>query len=364
MRAKNESYFQDRENRKLLMLFYLFLGLSALGLGFVFRFYFWPFLFAIIFYMALRSVFERLVELVKFRGVAALLMISLIVLVILIPVFMLLVSMADQAFELYRFIQHRYTPEILNQWIMKAPVLGIIDNTFHIGRGELVAKGVEFLKTASLGVFSNLTGVVTFSMVFFLDFFFMLLIMFFLFKDAYRFEGNFYAIMPFPDDIEKDVVDRLREVIKILLAGNLFIMTLQGMMVGIGLSIAGFRAPLLWGSIAAILSLIPVIGTSIVWLPGVVYLMLTGRFLMALFVGLWCMIWYLLLENLLKPNVFGKKLNFHPLVFFFLLLGSLQSFGLPGVVIGPMLLTLFYSLWEIYRMLNSYSPPPPPDEEE
>lgn len=105
---------------------------------------------------------------------------------------------------------------------------------------------------------------------------------------------------------------------------------------------------------AALLSLIPVIGTSLVWLPAVVYLVVTGAYLKALFLGVWCLAWYLLLENLVKPKAFGKKLNFNPVIFFFLLIGGIQAFGLPGVFIGPLILTLFYSLWEIYKMLEAY----------
>jgi len=111
----------------------------------------------------------------------------------------------------------------------------------------------------------------------------------------------------------------------------------------------------LWGSIAAIFSLIPVIGTSFVWLPASLYLLAIGSPVKALIIALWCLGWYLLLENVLKPVVFGEKLKFHPLILFFLLLGSLQTFGLPGIIIGPIMLTLFFSFWEMYKILDSYT---------
>jgi len=62
----------------------------------------------------------------------------------------------------------------------------------------------------------------------------------------------------------------------------------------------------------------------------------------------------MVLENLVKPKIFGDRLNFHPLLFFFLLLGSIQAFNLPGVIIGPIILSLFYSFWEIYKILDDY----------
>jgi len=183
----------------------------------------------------------------------------------------------------------------------------------------------------------------------------MMLILFFLFKDAYNFEAAVYRILPLPIDLEEDIVQKLKDVIYTLMLGNLLIMTLQGFMVGLGLFIAGIGTPLVWGTAAAILSLIPVIGTSLIWIPASIYLFATGNYAMSIFVAAWSFIWYMILENLVKPKVFGDRLNFHPLLFFFLLLGSISSFGLPGVIIGPIVLSLFYSFWEIYKVIDDYT---------
>ncbi len=355
MLEKRDSYFLLKEDIKLKRLFLILFGLVLFGLGFIYRYYLWPLLFALIFYLALRAFYERLVAIVRSRTIGSAVMILLIVLLILIPLFFLLLSLTNQTYELYLYAQQHFDPGRVNDWISRSAVVTFIDTKLHISRGEIIAKIMNVIQQTSLAVFSNLTGVLTFSVHLAVDFFFMLLILFFLFKDAYRFEKSFYRVLPFPDDIEKDVVDRLKEVIRILIMGNVVIMILQGFMVGVAYFAVGLRAPLLWGSIAAVLSLIPIIGTTLVWLPAVLFLFATGHYAGAVFLGTWCMIWYLLLENLVKPNMFGKKLNFHPLVFFFLLLGSIQSFGLSGVIIGPVLLTLFYSLWEIYKLLIDYN---------
>jgi predicted PurR-regulated permease PerM len=131
-------------------------------------------------------------------------------------------------------------------------------------------------------------------------------------------------------------------------------MVMQGTALGIGFFIAGIGMSQLWGSIAAILSLIPAIGTMFIWVPAVVYLIVSGNYLNSIFLGIWCLLWYQLLENLVKPKFFGEKLHFHPVIFFFLLLGSIQAFGLPGVIVGPLLLTLFYSFWNVYKLLDEY----------
>ena len=204
--------------------------------------------------------------------------------------------------------------------------------------------------------FRNITSIISFQVSLIMNFFCMVLILFFLLKDGDALGALMYKALPFPKEIEHDVSKRLQRAINVLVTGNLFIMGIQGFMLGIGLYIAGFSAPLLWGVIGSVFSLLPLIGTSVVWIPAVVYLIVIKSYFWAVFVGVWSLLWYLVLENLLKPIIFGGTLSFHPLLFFFLLLGSIQTFGMGGIIIGPIILTLFVSLWEIYKMLDLYGP--------
>ncbi len=355
MLESKESYFRLKENRGLLRLFYFLLGAVCVGLAYIYRFYFWPFLFALIIYMALRPVQEFFLRFIRSRFLTSVLMIFLLFMMVLIPAFLLLLSLADQAIDFYTYTRSQLTQPGVAAWIAGNDFAQWLYQQFNLNKGEIITKVLAVLEQASMAIFTNVTGVLTFSINFALNFIFMLLMLFFLFKDAYRLEDAFYRILPFPDDIERDVVGRLKEVVKMLLAGNLFIMCLQGLMVGLGIFIGGLGGGLLWGSIAAVLSLIPVIGTTLIWLPASLVLVLMGHYFSAAFVAVWCLGWYLVLENILKPALFGKKLNFHPLIFFFLLLGSIKAFGLAGVIVGPVLLTLFFSLWEIYKLLSGYN---------
>lgn len=352
---QRESYFTVSENRRLKILFLVLFLIVIASLGYIFRYYFWPFLFAIIFYMGLKPLLDYILKYLKSRLLCSTVLIIFLIAVILIPLFILLVALANQTYAFYLFLQQSFDPLVFQQLLHKSDMAQELIGFLNISETEIMQKIVAYLQRMSLNFFSNLTGLLSFSIKFALDFLFMLLILFFLFKDGYRLEEPFYRILPFPDDIEMDVIDRLRQVIKILLAGNLLIMVLQGSMVGVGFIIGGVGMPLLWGSIAAIFSLIPVIGTTFVWVPAVLYLVALGHFGDAAVVAIWCLAWYLLLENLVKPVVFGEQLKFHPLIFFFLLIGSIQAFGLPGVIIGPILLTLFFTFWEMYWLIDAYT---------
>lgn len=328
-------------------------GCIILFLLFIFRFYIWIFLYSLIFYVTLRPLHDRLLLLVKKRILSSSIIIILLMGIVIIPVMLMLVILSEQAYELYNNLHFVITQDLLKE-IGNHPLVEKGLSFFGIGKAELGERIIAYIKNTSMTFFESITEIISFPLKFTINFFLMMLILFFLLKDAYNFEGAVYRVLPLPQEMEMEVVERLKEVIYVLMLGNLLVMCLQGFMVGLGLYIAGNSMPLLWGTLAAILSLIPVIGTTLIWLPASLYLYYTGHPQMSVFIACWCLFWYLFLENLVKPKAFGKKLSFHPLLFFFLLLGSIQAFNLPGVIIGPILLSLYYSFWEIYKILDEY----------
>ncbi|RPI93761.1 MAG: AI-2E family transporter [Spirochaetales bacterium] len=354
MIEKTDSYRSLQQNKKLKYLFLALFSLLLFLMAYIFQYYFWPLLFALVIYIALSPLHVFIGRFVKRRSLSASIMILLLIIGFLVPLFFLLLNLADQSYDVYQFVEKKFKPSKMDDFFYRSNFVGEFAHSLRISRGELIKKTTEILQSASFSVFRNLTDLLTFSIKFSINFFFMLLILFFLFIEGGKFKEAIYRASPFPRDIENDIANRLKDVIKVLIAGNLLIMLLQGGMVGLGFFIAGLDGPLLWGSVAAVFSLIPVIGTSVTWIPAAVYLLAVGKIGWAVFLFVWGLFWYLLLENMLKPKVFGDRLNFHPLIFFFLLLGSLQAFGLSGIIVGPMLLTLFYSFLEIYRVLDAY----------
>jgi predicted PurR-regulated permease PerM len=277
-------------------------------------------------------------------------------LVIIIPFFFLLYALADQTFQFYQLIASKVVSSDVQKFIYSDNRAVAIMKALKITRGEMLQKAMEFLQSTSLMFFSNLTRMASFSLRFLINFLFMLMIMFAIFNEGHKLGDLVYHIIPFPRDIEHSILKRLREVIKVLVAGNIAIMLLQGVAIAVGFFIFGIKVPVLGGCLGALFSLIPGIGTSFVWLPAALGFILSGKYLVAILFIVWCLGWYLFLENIAKPRFFGSKLDFHPLVFFFLLIGSIGAFGLPGIIVGPIILTLFFSLWEIYSILYIETP--------
>ena len=350
---EKESYLNIRKSRTLTVLFLLILGVVSFGLLYIFRSYLVSFITAFTLFFLLQGLHEKILDFVKKRIISSFIVIILLCIVIVTPVTYIMMSLGDQTYQLYFFLQEKINADLFER-IQNSEIVVIGMQLFDIDKTELLQRATVLIRQYSLSVLKSITSIISFQFDLLLSFLCMILMLFFLFKDGANLASFVYRTLPFPDDIEHKVGTRLKKVINVLVVGNFFIMSLQGFMLGLGLYIAGFSSFMLWGVIGCIFSLIPVVGTSFVWIPAVLYLLIAKSFGWAIFVAVWSLVWYFLLENLLKPVVFGSTLNFHPLLFFFLLLGSIKGFGLAGVIIGPILLTLFVSLWEIYKMLDLY----------
>lgn len=354
MADKQESYLELIESKKLKILFFIIFAAVLISIIYIYSYIFWPFLFALILYIALKPVYNFSLKYVKKKLLCSTLIIFLIIILIIIPLFFVLLILADQAYEFYLYLQQQFNTGVFNEFLQNNVIVKKIFSFTDIKQAEILQQIIDLLSKASFKIFSNVTAIISFSIMFIINLLFMLLILFFLFKEGDKLAEGFYKYLPFPEDIERDIINRLNKVIKVLIAGNLSFMIMQGVVVGIGFRAFGLSMPLLWATITAVLSLIPAVGTASVWVPAVIYLIATGSYLSALILGLWCLIGYLILENIIKPKLFGKRLNFHPLIFFFLLIGSINVFNLPGVIIGPVLLTFFFSLLEIYKILEKH----------
>ena len=294
MMIKQDSYLELQHNKTLKILFFILFGAVIAGLVIVFRFFFWPFLFALMLYMALRPVYEYILRFIKNRGLSSGIMILFLFAIFLVPLFFLILAIIDQVRELYLIIQNQIKAGIIDD-IYHSAIVQKISAYLNLDTADIVGKITGMVQSASGMLLSSVQAIIAYPLNFLMNFLFLLLMLFFLFKDGNRLSAFLYKFLPFPDDMEKSVFDRLKEVTRVLLTGNLLIMILQGVAVGFGLFIVSLPVALLGGSIAAILSLIPVIGTSLVWIPAVLYLVIVGSYLKALFVGIWCLAFYLAL---------------------------------------------------------------------
>jgi predicted PurR-regulated permease PerM len=133
------------------------------------------------------------------------------------------------------------------------------------------------------------------------------------------------------------------------LKGTLIIGIVQGGLAALSFWVAGIKGVIFWGAVMTVLSIIPGVGTALVWVPAVIFLILDGQIGAAVGVGLWCAIVVGTADNLLRPLLVGKDTEMPDLLVMVTTLGGLALFGVTGIVIGPIVGALFISVWDLWR---------------
>jgi len=110
----------------------------------------------------------------------------------------------------------------------------------------------------------------------------------------------------------------------------------------------GIDSAVFWGTIMAVLSIIPAVGSALIWFPAVLILSFTGQYLQATGLFLFCSLLVGSIDNVLRPWLVGKDTELHELLIFFSTLGGIGLFGIVGFIVGPIVAALFVTVWDIY----------------
>jgi len=334
------------------VFFGLFLFLLAL-VSFVYYSYIYAFFISGILFILFRTPHRWLLaKLNARRTLAAVISTFSVILILVIPSIFLAVALFTEAQHASELARAYITPEKLieihrnNIWI---------EWNFNISAAKLLEYRLQFLEALRANQMETIRQTGKWAMAglkFFVDFTFALFILFFLFRSVDRIGLAVYRNLPFPDKIEKHIGDRMVQIFDAVVKGNLVVSAAQGAVIGIVFWFCGLSTPLLWGAVAVPFALIPVIGTAVVWLPGAAYLYAHDHQTMALVMAVTCTTFYFLLENLLKPMLLDRDLNLHPLFLFLAIVGGLNAFGVKGLILGPFIVTMFVTIWELISEWN------------
>ncbi len=194
-------------------------------------------------------------------------------------------------------------------------------------------------------------------------FFLLIFFLFYLLRDGESMIAAIKALSPLREDQEDRILRRMQAVARSALLGSFLTAVAQGVAGGIGLMLVGIPG-LFWGTLMGFTSFIPVVGTALVWVPAVVYLLILGRSGAAVFLALWCIILVGSIDNFLRPFFMKGQAGMSTFYIFLAILGGVQWFGLAGIVYGPLILAfamvMLYIYQVEYRDILEESPPPSP----
>jgi predicted PurR-regulated permease PerM len=215
-------------------------------------------------------------------------------------------------------------------------------------RDEIIAKAGEWASSATLFLVDFLSQRAIGTINFILMFFIFLYTSYFFLIDGRKLLNRMLYYLPLDDTKERRLMERFTSVTRATLKGTAVIGVLQGGLAGVAFAVVGIDAAVFWGTVMSILSIIPGLGSALIWLPAAIILAIGGSYGKAVGLTLFCGLVVGSLDNLLRPRLVGKDTKMHDLMIFLGTLGGIAFFGLIGFIIGPIVAALFVTVWEIY----------------
>jgi predicted PurR-regulated permease PerM len=341
---------QPRVDRvRIVFLVFLLIAISLLFVSMI-RQFVQTILLAAIFSGLSQPLFKWVAR--CFRGRRSLASVCTLILILVLIVGPLLGFLGIVASQAYSVAQ------VAGPWIEKQvnnPNLfsGLVESFPVLERAEPYR--AEILKklgqaAGAMGNFlvNGLSATTRLTLSFFFHLSLMLYTMFFFLKDGRVILDKLLSYIPLSAHDKDSLVDRFVSVSRATIKGTLVIGIIQGGLAGVALAVCGVQGAVFWGTIMVVLSIIPGIGTALVWVPAVVYFLAVGQVLKGILLGLFCGLVVGSADNLLRPILVGRDVKLHELVILFATLGGIISFGVVGFILGPIIAAVFVTVWDIY----------------
>lgn len=332
--------------------FLLLLVLVTLAFGWVlWPFYgvlFWATVLAILFMPLYRRLTKRFNERHNLSAVATVLA---IVVIVILPASVITGLLVQEGIGIYERIQSgelnfgRYFQQVfgaLPPWatglLERFGIASIADVQARLSAG--LAKGIQFLAGQAMNVGQN-------AFEFVLNFFILLYLLFFFLRDGASLSQRMREALPLERDLQQNLAAKFANVIRATIKGNIVVAIVQGALGGIIFALLGIRAAVFWGVVMMFLSLLPAVGTALVWLPVAIYLLVAGSTWQGLVLIAYGVLVIGLVDNVLRPILIGKDTKLPDWIVLMSTLGGLVIFGFNGFVIGPVIAAMFIAVWDV-----------------
>ncbi len=321
--------FDTKQHRAAFVIFLLGLGLA---------FALWPFstglVGAPVLYICFAPLHRRLAAYMP-AGVAAGITILAAILVIVVPVASMAGLIASEAQDIAGGVIRSSLVDRLRELRV-----GPYDVGSQIE--ALGSRALSWVGTGALGLIGTLARLgIQLTVAFFG--------LYYLLCEPGRTWRTLRPFIPFSAENSAVLKRRFKDVTVSTLIGTFATATVQGVCVGLAFWATGLSNAIFWGVVTVIVAILPVVGSGLVWVPGVVVLALERRYLGAVGLGLWGLIVIGNIDNLIRPWVFRRYAQIHPFITVIGAFGGIKYFGLLGLLIGPLAISYFFELIRMYQ---------------
>jgi len=339
----------SRKNVNQIAVLFLLILISAVFLRMI-----WSLLLAVIVAAILAGLtsplYKRLLRMVGGRkAIASAATLMIVILVVVIPLLVLVDIVALQAVE----VSQELTPKVneildtMNEPGSSLDRIPFWDKIEPYG-GEIAKKLGQAAEAVGSFLIGSLSAVAQGAVNFFFSLFIMLYSLFFFLMNGRETLDAAMRLVPLRRSDQQLLLDKFVTVSRATLKGTLVIGIVQGGLAGIAFAVVGIQGAVFWGTVMAVLSVLPGIGTALVWVPAVAFLVATGHTVPAIGLFLWCAIVVGSADNILRPRLVGKDTEMPDLLVMLSTFGGLALFGAVGLVLGPVIAALFLAVAHMY----------------
>lgn len=278
------------------------------------------------------------------RTISAVLSVIFALLVILIPLSILIQRVLIESFNFYVDIREGGLGGFDHiTWYLIHPVQSIFP--------DFNPDILGYIRSYSDGLVANAQNIIQSTASIVLSTFIAFIALFYMLRDGARFRKAIVELSPLADQYDNNIIDKVEKAVDSVVRGSLFTSLIKGVLASLGFLMFGVPHPLLWGTLTAIVSLLPGIGAGLTLIPAVLFLLATDHMGAAVGLTIWGVIAVGLVDNILMPIVVSKGFTVHPLLVLISVLGGIIFFGPVGLFLGPLVIALFAALLEIYKLV-------------
>jgi predicted PurR-regulated permease PerM len=314
-------------------------------------------LWATVLVILFHPVHRRLLQRVGRPWLAALISCVLVILIILVPVALITLAVVNELSNAVDTLQQAANYLLDPNSRGTGPILTFLSQYIdinHLRSEEFLVERIRGvsgqLAGRTLGFIGGIVGAIV-------QTFFVIFTMYYFFRDGDNISRTVRDSLPLERNQADSIMKRTREVIDASVYGVITIAIIQGTLGGLAFWALGLRSAIIWAVVMTFLSMVPMLGAFIVWVPAAIYLALTGHYVKALMLAAWGTLVIGMIDNFLRPKLVGSRTRLHELLIFFSVLGGLNVFGVLGVVLGPVVLAITLSLIDVYRAAGKSSGP-------
>jgi predicted PurR-regulated permease PerM len=277
---------------------------------------------------------------------SALLITLLVLITVLIPLAFAGYQIVREAADIYSYLRAQTDPadlirmtEAAQSWIERVVPNAKLDPEQI---STVLQQGIQWLLASAGNIFAGFGRVV-------FHFVFLLLFFYYLVRDGHHIVRALQRMAPLPGTQGARLTKTMGNVVSGTVRGNVLVAIIQGLVAGLGFWLFGVPNPALWGGTVVAASFIPSIGTALVQIPAIVFLVVSGNISAAIGLGLWATFLVSTLDNILKPKLIGSATKMHPLIAMVGVLGGITVFGPMGILIGPVVMAFLIALVGVYH---------------